>query len=197
MRRLAFSLALVFALVSWPSAASVADLHLPFYVFHGFHSPDNHFVPSGWMGDYRDIRYDDHYRDPGIKTHTVIRIRYAAKGAQGNGWAGIYWQNTPNNWGNHRGGFNLNGAHRVRFRGRGGRGGEIVSQFKVGGITGNYADSGSAAIGPITLTKEWKEYDIALDGEELSSIIGGFCWTMTRDQNPAGATFYLDDIRYE
>ena len=75
--------------------------------------------------------------------------------------------------------------------------GEVVDEFKVGGIAGDFADSGTAATGPITLAKEWKEYSIDLDGQELSSIAGGFCWTMARDNNPDGAVFYLDDIRFE
>src|SRR2546423_1892478 len=81
------------------AAGGLADLRLPFYVYHGFRSPDNHFAPSGWMGDYGDIQFDDHYRDSKTKGATVIRVRYSAKAVQGNGWAGIYWQNPPNNWG--------------------------------------------------------------------------------------------------
>ncbi len=73
----------------------------------------------------------------------------------------------------------------------------MVDEFKVGGISGDYADSGSASNGPITLAKDWKEYDIDLKGQELSSISGGFCWTMSRESNPDGAVFYLDDIRFE
>jgi hypothetical protein len=91
----------------------------------------------------------------------------------------------------------LNGAHEVIFKAKGANGGETISQFKIGGITGNYSDSGSAAIGPVTLSKQWKQYEISLEGQELSSISGGFCWTMTRDENPQGAVFYLEDIRYE
>ena len=83
------------------------------------------------------------------------------------------------------------------FRARGEKGGERVEEFKVGGLTGDYADSGSAAIGPIILAKNWNVYEIPLDGQELSSITGGFCWTMNRDGNPSGAIFYLDDIRFE
>jgi hypothetical protein len=172
------------------------DLKLPFYVYRTAQAPDNHYVPSGWMGDYGDIRFDDKFKD-GDKAKPVIKITYSAKAAQSNGWAGIYWQNPANNWGSREGGFNLNGAKRVVFNARGEKGGEMVSQFKMGGIEGNFSDSGSAAIGPITLTKEWKSYEINLDGQELSSISGGFCWTMTRDENPEGAVFFLDDIRYE
>jgi hypothetical protein len=170
----------------------------PFFIYHAFHSPDNHFVPSGWMGDYGDVRFDDHWKPEGnVSAKTVIRIAYSAESKQGNGWAGIYWQNPPNNWASRPGGFNLNGRTKLIFKARGERGGERIEEFKVGGLTGDYADSGSASIGPVLLAKEWRRYEIPLDGQELSSISGGFCWTMNRDGNPNGAVFYLDDIRFE
>jgi hypothetical protein len=174
---------------------TLGDLQLPFYIYHGFHARDNHYVPSGWMGDYGDIHFDDHFK--ASAGNTVIKIIYTAKLTQNEGWAGIYWQNPSNNWGSRAGGFNLNGAKKLIFKAKGDRGGEVIDQFKIGGINGNYADSGSAAIGPITLTKDWKPYEISLEGQELSSISGGFCWVMNHDENPSGATFYLDDIRYE
>jgi hypothetical protein len=181
-----------------PAVAMQASRPLPFYIYKEFHSRDNHFAPSGWMGDYSDIRLDDHYRPVGNKdAKTIIKIGYLAQARQNNGWAGIYWQNPPNNWGSRPGGFNLNGAKRLVFKAKGEKGGETIEEFKVGGITGDYADSGSAAAGPITLTKDWKQYEIDLKGQELSSITGGFCWTITREHNPDGAVFYLDDIRYE
>ena len=172
---------------------------MPFYIYHGFHSPDNHYAPSGWMGDFNDIRLDDHYKpkDAPADAKTMVRIQYLAQAKQGNGWTGIYWQNPPNNWGSKPGGYNLNGAKKLVFKAKGEKGGETVEEFKIGGMSGDYADSGSAALGPVTLTKDWKEYEISLDGQELSSITGGFCWTITRDHNPDGAVFYLDDIRYE
>lgn len=179
-------------------APAQASRPLPFYIYKEPHSRDNHFAPSGWMGDYGDIRLDDKWRPAGVRNvKPVIRITYSGQARQNNGWAGMYWQNPPNNWGSKPGGFNLNGAKKLVFKAKGEKGGETIDQFKVGGITGDYADSGSAAIGPIVLGKEWKKYEISLEGQELSSITGGFCWTMTRESNPSGANFYLDDIRFE
>src|SRR5439155_27036128 len=131
----------------------------PFYIFREFHSRDNHFVPSGWMGHYGDIRLDDRWpacRQGGVPARlkprkTVIHISYSAQAKQNNGWAGIYWQNPANNWGNRPGGFNLNGAKKLIFKAKGEKGGETVEELKVGGMTGDYADSGSATLGPIVL----------------------------------------------
>ncbi len=179
-------------------ASLFPSTRLPFYIYHSYKSSLNHYAPSGWMGDYGDIRFNDRWTPPKHKNaRAAIRVEYTAKASQKNGWAGIYWQNPPNNWGHTAGGYNLNGAKQLVFLARGENGEEVISQFKVGGISGDFADSGTAAIGPITLTKDWKEYRISLEGQELSSISGGFCWTVVRNENPDGATFYLDKIRFE
>lgn len=34
------------------------------------------------------------------------------------------------------------------------------------------------------------------DNLDLSHLIGGFFWAASKDDNPNGATFYLDDIKY-
>ena len=160
-------------------------------------SPDNHYVPSGWMGDYGDIKLNDKFMTKPHGGTTCIQIVYTNKATQGARWGGIYWQNPPNNWGTRPGGYDLTGAKKLTFWARGEKGGERVEEFKIGGITGEYADSDVAGIGPVVLTIEWQQFTIDLTGKDLSSISGGFCWATNLDVNPEGATFYLDDIRYE
>ncbi|UCH12423.1 MAG: hypothetical protein JSW18_00280, partial [Candidatus Omnitrophota bacterium] len=72
-----------------------------------------------------------------------------------------------------------------------------IEEVKMGGISGAYPDSDFASIGPVILTKEWKQYEIDLADKDLSYISGGFCWSINLDVNPDGCVFYLDDIRYE
>ena len=168
-----------------------------FKVYTDGKAPDNHYIPSGWMGDWGDLKYDDKWMDKPHNGTTSIKIVYDGKAAQGARWAGIYWQNPPNNWGTRPGGYDLTGAKKLTFWARGDKGGERIEEFKIGGITGEYADSDVAGIGPVVLTTEWQEFTIDLDGKDLSSISGGFCWATNIDVNPDGATFYLDDIRYE
>ncbi len=160
-------------------------------------SPDNHYIPSGWMGDYGDIKFNDKHMENPHGGSTCIQIVYTNKATQGARWAGIYWQNPPNNWGTRPGGYDLTGAKKLTFWARGEKGGERIEEFKIGGITGEYADSDVAGIGPVVLTAEWQQFTIDLEGKDLSSISGGFCWATNLDVNPDGATFYLDDIRYE
>jgi len=64
-------------------------------------------------------------------------------------------------------------------------------------MTGNFIDSDTAAIGPVILTSDWQEYTIDLNGKDMSYIIGGFCWSTNTANNPEGAVFYIDEIKYE
>ena len=168
-----------------------------FYVYGDAGYFKNHYIPSGWMGDYGDIGYADTWAVTPQSRRTCIRITYSAVRKQGAGWAGIYWQDPANNWGNVKGGFDLTGAKKITFWARGDKGGEVVTEFKMGGIAGEFADSASASIGPIVLTKEWKQYTIDLASEDLSLIIGGFCFVLSAMENPNGAMFYMDEIVYE
>ena len=73
-------------------------------------------------------------------------------------------------------------------------------EFKAGGIhdrTKRYKDSFEVSLGRIPLTREWQQHRINLEGKDLSSVIGGFCWVASQPANPDGLTFYLDDIRFE
>ena len=168
-----------------------------FKVYTDGSSPDNHYVPSGWMGDYGDLKLDEKFLTNSHSGTTCIKVVYNGKATQGARWAGIYWQNPPNNWGTRPGGYDLTGAKKLTFWARGEKGGERIEEFKIGGTTGEYADSDVAGIGPVVLTMEWQEFTIDLEGKDLSSISGGFCWSTNLDVNPQGCTFYLDDIKYE
>ena len=169
----------------------------PFGVYTDGRSPDNHYIPSGYMGDYSDIGVDLSSFDNPYAGTTCIKVVYSNASSQGARWGGVYWQNPANNWGDRQGGFDLTGAKKLTFWARGEKGGERIEEFKIGGISGLYPDSDIAGIGPVLLTPEWKEYEIDLRGKDLTYISGGFCWATNLDVNPSGAAFYLDDIRYE
>jgi len=170
---------------------------MPFYVYADKGSIQNHFIPSGWMGDYSDLKLDVGSADNPYFGKTSIKITYDNKATNGARWAGMYWQYPANNWGGADGGFDLSRAKKLTFWARGEKGGERIEEFKVGGIMGEYSDSDTAGIGPVVLDKEWKQYTIDLTGKDLSYIIGGFAWATNLDVNPDGAVFYLDEIKYE
>lgn len=171
---------------------------MPFPVYKDAMSAENHYVPSGWMGDYGDIQMNLNHRDNSFEGASCIKFSYSARQSQDEGWAGVYFQHPTDNWGMLEGGFDLSGARRLVFYARGETGEEIIKEFKAGGITGGeFMDTDSALLTNVKLTKEWKQYVINLEGRDLSRIIGGFCWSAEKKDNPDGIVFYLDGIRYE
>lgn len=170
----------------------------PFPIYTNIGSRDNHYVPSGFMPDGQCLTLSDRWQENCHAGSTCLKVAYdVACSREGARWAGMYWQHPAHNWGNRKGGYNLTGATKLTFWARGEKGGERIEEFKMGGISGDYADTDSAFIGPVILTPEWRQYVIDLRGKDLSSISGGFCWTTNVDVNPEGCTFFLDDIRYE
>ncbi|MHB9156128.1 MAG: hypothetical protein ACYC5N_10670 [Endomicrobiales bacterium] len=178
-----------------PAAKKVEALPFSVYVDQG--AKANHYIPSGWMGDYGDLKINPGCTEGPHGGKTCLKITYSAKMTQGAGWSGVFWQHPANNWGDKQGGFNLSKATRLTFWARGAKGGEKIAEFKVGGITGEYPDSDSASVGPMELTNQWKQYTVDLKGKDLSAIIGGFAWAAAKDDNPEGFTIFLDDITYE
>jgi hypothetical protein len=117
------------------------------------------------------------------------------------GWAGGYWLTSADNWGSLPG-ADLRGFSNVVFFAKGKTGQERV-EFKAGGIDATrmpgvtHKDSFGTSLGKMTLGQDWREYRISLEGLDLSSVVGGFAWVATVEDNPEGVTFYLDDIHYE
>lgn len=169
----------------------------PFYIYQDGAAKVNHYYPSGWMGDYGDLRVNVKEMVNPHSAPSCVKITYTAKGKNGAGWAGVYWQQPANNWGTANAGYNLTGAKRLTFWARGEKGNEVINEFKIGGIQGEYADTDVAGIGPVKLTTAWKQYTIDLAGKDLSRIAGGFCWAASADENPDGFALFLDDIMFE
>ena len=180
-----------------PVAAMAEEGLKEFVVYSDKSARENHYIPAGWMGDTGDIKLDDQSADNPRSGKTSLKFVYTAKRSQGQGWAGIYWQNPANNWGSKKGGFDLTGMTKLTFWARGAKGNEVLQKVTVGGIKGTYPDSSATEIGPIELTDTWKQYTINLAGKDLTYINGGFSWTTTADLNSEGATFYIDDIKFE
>jgi hypothetical protein len=177
-------------------AAEKLAQNMPFAVYTEKNSRTNHFVPSGWMGDYGAVKIDQGCKDNPYSGSTCIKIAYSGEPTQGAGWVGVYYQNPENNWGSKDGGFNLSNAKKLNFWAKGAKGGEKL-EFKIGGITGTYPDSDMTSVGPLELTSEWKQYSIDLEGLDLSYISGGFVWAASKMDNQDGFVIYLDDIMYE
>ena len=201
MDRLSMSLIVVFVLftmlfiISTPVTAQL-------YVYK---DDEVWFLPSGRMPDGEGIFFNPNVAEYcyNEESKQCIKAGFSASDAT-EGWVGVYWLAK----GSFRGpGINVYEELEVKeetpikltFWARGEDGGERVN-FKVGGV-----DVGDDSIvfpketGWITLQKEWKQYEITLLGEDLSNVVGGFCWVTNEDQNPEKQIiwFYLDEIKFE
>ena len=210
MRNTAFLLLLtVLAGCGSPSPASTASSSAeteqksksdfkPFIVYQDKGSRENHFVPSGFMPNGKCVTLDDKWTKDCHDGKTCMRVVYDIECSQADqNWAGIYWLNPANNWGDRKGGYNLQGAKELTFWAKGEEGGERIEEFVIGGLKGDYPDSDTAIIGPVILNNQWRKYSIDLRGKDLSYISGGFAWTTNTNVNPDKCIFYLDDIQYE
>ncbi len=149
------------------------------------------WVPSGWMGGTEHLTLDGDQRAVVHEGDAALRIRYEGE----SGWAGIAWQDPPDNWGDQDGGHDLRGATALELWACGEYGGERVT-FGVGLLERDRAfpDSAIAKADGITLTREWRRYRVPLEGLDLSAIRTGFVVTLTGRATPV--TVYLDSIRF-
>lgn len=171
---------------------------MPFAVYTDGSDPGNHYVPSGYMGDYQAVAMNQFWAGHPHDGKTCIRVTYRGPTPGSVSWAGAYWQNPVDNWGTVPGptGYDLSRATRVTFWVRGQTGTERI-KFLVGGITGPYGDSLLPAVTQVlTLSTAWQQVTIPLAGMDLTHIIGGFGWEANAQDDPQGASFYLDDIVY-
>jgi hypothetical protein len=186
-----------------------------FYVYRDAGMSDtNHFVPSGIMGDTGDIAVDEGWSTNPYSGKTSIRIQYNPKFKGPSKcdhydppckWAGIYWQEPANNWGENENlrdrGYNLSEYRVLRFSARTDThcdGGKCSVKFMVGGIDKKYGDSlksGRSVDAP--LTEKWCPFEIDLNNANLRHIIGGFSFAVAQRDFPRGLTIYLDEIRFE
>lgn len=172
--------------------APVSPVKLPFTVFDEKGSANNHYIPSGWMGNTKATKLDDGCTTNPHGGKTCLKFEYTAT----DNWTGVVWQDPANDWGDQAGGYNLTGAKKLKFWARGEKGDEVVSfKFGILGSDKHFSDSANGEVADVKLTKEWKEYSIDLAGKDLTRIKTGFCWSLAGQ--PAPVVFYLDDIRFE
>jgi hypothetical protein len=167
---------------------------------------EQYFAPSGWMCNRADIRLDTRCTEAPYLGNTCIKIDYSAQTdtpCQTDGWigAGIYWFCNGCNFGANKPDpeiYNFSCAKSLVFMAKGAIGGERA-EFKVGGVKGQFSDGINPArtTGMLVLTNKWTLYRIDFtEGDDLTTMISGFCWVTDRDWNPKGCTIYVDDIKF-
>lgn len=165
-------------------------------------------IPGGWMAA-GDPATEITLSGSTAGCHSgadCFQIRYKAA----SDFAGIVWwpkscgpSGTPAAWQRARDcscatdllrAGNLRTVSRVSFWARGERGREVV-ELKVGDET--LCPTPARSSGDLTLTSEWRRYEIDLAGLDLKRAVALFAWVATKLHNPKGATFYLDDVQFE
>jgi hypothetical protein len=172
----------------WQGGGSQIVRHVPIEI-------DKVYTPSGWLGDAvegKEVFQADfsNAENPRISGRTVMRFSYLPGRLR---WAGLSWIYPQNNWGDHPG-IRIEGAKQLSFWAAGARGGESL-EFKLGGTFDSakaYQDSGQRKLGPVALTREWRQYVIKLDDSNLDNLITAFVWVASAERNSGGITFYLD-----
>jgi hypothetical protein len=172
-----------------------SQVTFPFFVYKDGGAKENRYFASGFTGDYSAIKMDEKCKETPKAGESCVKFTYTGETPQNLKWAGVFFQNPANNWGTIDGGYDLTGAKKLTFFARGEKGGEVV-EFKFGGVSAAYSDSAGASTGPIVLTKEWKEYQIPLEDQDLSYVLTGFTWVAEQKNSPDGQVFYLDEIAY-
>ena len=165
-------------------------VRLPLAVYEdGEPSP---WAPSGWMGTHGALTMDAGCTSSPRSGETCLKFSYDEPGM----WVGVAWQHPANDWGDLPGGFDLTGAKRLTFWARGEEGGEKID-FAVGilGRDKEHFDTARAERKGVKLEREWRQYSIDLEDEDLSRVKTPFVWTLGGRGRPV--TFYLDDIRFE
>lgn len=155
------------------------------------------FISSGWMGDGESgsefLSLDPALDDDSSEGPIAFKMVYRSGGPQK--WAGIYWQNRPNNWGEYAG-EDLSDFQCLTFRAKGISGREVV-EFKSGGIEAlgrEFRDSFEVTTGRVTLSTDWKSFSLDLSDSDLSSVIGGFAVILTAQPGRSEIGLVVDDV---
>lgn len=169
-----------------------------FQVYADAQSPNNHFSPTGFMGDTENIKVEE-VNENTLSGDTVMKITFEPK-SDGSGWGGIIWQYPQQNWGTVDEGYNLEGYSYVTFWARSEVG--QPTKFTIGGVGYQYGSCQEdvKASFPETfcpaftvtcnLTNSWAKFGIEIPKHaNLNHIVGGFQWSSSEP-----ITLYLDDI---
>jgi len=199
------------------------QFHRQFWIYSDGDSAGNHFVALARMSNWDDKHNsaEAEKRLPPMNMFCSNQPHSGLECIEANfrplterDWGAWYFMNgvligtnasPAPNWGDSPGsGWNLSGAVRLSFWARGRIGGEQVEFFafgvgrnpKTGMPSHPYPDSSlKRSLGCISLTREWKQYEISLQRAKLDYVLGGFGWAAAaRDNSIRSITFYLDDI---
>jgi exo-beta-1,3-glucanase (GH17 family) len=160
---------------------------------------NNHFIPSGWMGDTTAIQLSECNRSNPHNGEMATKIRCSF--SRSDSWSGVYWLANGSWEGPGINIYEIIGLYPIRltFWARGMKGGEVV-KFKIGGAgPGDDSIRFPPETNWIPLNIEWTQYTINLTNQNLSNIVGGFCFVTSGEKNPGRdeINILIDDIKFE
>jgi hypothetical protein len=166
-----------------------AKVSLPFAVYQD--GKNQVYIPSAYMGDFKFLKVDMENKDRVHSGMSSIKITYDQTG----GWFGIGLVDPPDDWGDKPGGFNVTGAKKFTFWAK-------ASSDNVSGTFGYglidkgkpYYDTDKKSV-KLTLTTEWKKYEIDLGKADLRCIRSGF--VLYSGGIGEAFSIWLDDIMFE
>lgn len=174
------------------------------YVYRDYNDSVNHYTQRARMGAYSSV--EETCTDNPHSGKHCIRCSQTVRTGSWTGWMFLNgYQKKHSSPGLNRGaepgqGMDLTGVKELHFYARGEYGGETAEFYTAGFTNGEYHDTAAKqSLGNITLTDEWQEYVISLDGIDMSYICNGFAYVTNDRMNgyPDGdVVFYLDDIRF-
>ncbi|MDD5065798.1 MAG: hypothetical protein PHF84_02000 [bacterium] len=203
MKNLVILAVLVLVLFSINLSASVGKEYgtfkvtqFPFNVYTDAPSRLNLAILSGWMGDIRNLKIDKLCTKNPNSGKSSMRVSYQVITKTENKAVGVYMQQNPaSRLATLRGGYDLTKASKISFYARGENGNEVV-EFKMVTAKEQNLLASSKVSRKITLTKEWKKYELDLSNTEYKDISGGLGFVIHTRDNREGVIFYLDDIAY-
>ncbi len=178
------------------------------YVYRDFGDSQNHFTrkakiwePDGTQEEAPAGEPDGNWQESPAAGRSCIRCSQTVRLNSRGGWMFLYdglpegGADPQQNSGSAEGrGPDLTGTACLTFMARGENGGEQVEFFTCG--SGRDAAE-KISPGPVSFTKEWKEYTIDLRGQDLRSVACGFGFVMASELSGTGThVFYLDEIRF-
>jgi eight-cysteine-cluster-containing protein len=184
----------VSAAYSYMTMAMDEDIN-SFYVYADADSGGNHFYPSGFYNGSGTNEVSTRWTDNPHSGSSCIRVQWTGgPGSDGLLWNGVLFE-APEGFLNtlNGAGYDLTGAKTLSFWARSDEPGLKV-EFGFGCI-GDPSGEHKKWYG---LTNSWQKIEIDLTGINLTNVHGGFLFSLNNpnDPDPAGATFYLDDIKY-
>ena len=198
--RCALSVAALSLMILAGGSASAQQVPGRWYVYNDSDSEENHGEWTNVMpaegAQMIKLNLVDRTNPASGTTSVRVEIKFASPW-----WSGLAVASVADYWGDKPGAaaYNLQGATKLVFKARGERGDESI-QVRVG-ITGDkrYGDSLRlpASTPWITLTKEWRTYELDVAGLDLKRIITPFVFVANRDHNPdGGLVFHLDEVHF-